>query len=271
MAEQLAAHGAELDLDAGNTRLKWRLRQPGHDSVGGALAHEQYRSAEALLAQLEVELPGQVPIAVVRVASVASGDFNVTLREWAQRVLTVEPLFARVTEEASGVEVGYDDWRALGVDRWLAVLAVAAEQSDCQCRIVVSCGSAITVDVLKGKHHQGGYIAPGLSLMMRSLNRDTAHVRAARQSAVSLAVGRSTAAAVNAGLVRMIKGLVSTVIADFVKEGEPVELWVTGGDRCVLIEALAEDLSLLRLPYRDAPELVLDGLQWARCFPLASE
>lgn len=237
---------AVLDLDVGNSRIKWRCGA----SVG------------ALPAPRLPALPR--PPARVRIATVR-GDRE-ALAAAVRRRYGVAPEFATVTPALGGVRCGYPEPSRLGVDRWLGV--VAAWRQVRAATAVVGAGTAATFDyVAEDGCHQGGYIAPGLALMRRALHRGTADagLRGAAGKALpafdacgagegptaSTALGRSTAAALAAGTATMLAGFAEAALARCAADDAAV--FVTGGDARLLASAWPR-------PVRHAPTLVLDGL-----------
>ncbi|NHN36872.1 type III pantothenate kinase [Pseudomaricurvus alcaniphilus] len=258
-----------LEIDVGNTRLKWRLRSGGQVLGRGALVRRQHASPAALLATLQAALLPLLRggrLQQVWVASVAAEEVSTALAAWAEQEFAVCAEFARVSASAGGVRVGYDDPARLGVDRWLAVLAAARRELDGV--VVVDCGSAITVDILQGNIHQGGYIVPGLQLMRAALFKDTARVKVAAWQPTDGAPGRNTEAAVNGGLPLMVTGFVREVLArqaaaGWWQPGYRAGVLLTGGDGTLLQRQLqvAGDVDIYNLELVE--DLVLDGLQWS--------
>ena len=101
---------------------------------------------------------------------------------------------------------GYDDPSQLGIDRWLQVLAVAksAEKNYC----VISCGTALTIDLAQGQKHLGGYILPNLYLQRDSLIQNTKGIKIPDAAFEELSPGRNTIDAVHHGI---LFGLLSTI------------------------------------------------------------
>lgn len=251
--------GVVLELDLGNTRLKWRVLTGVGVLAGGFFVRGNYSSLQDCLAGLAAELVRlERGVSAVRVTSVASAQANEALTCWGQSELGLSVAFARVSRERAGVVNGYSDWSRLGVDRWLAMLAGQQLAPEGFC--VVDCGSAITLDVVRAGAHLGGYIVPGLRLMNEALfgNTDGVKVVAERLSlSGELPLGRDTAEAVNLGLPLMVVGLVAEVVQRFKCEyGVEPRLLLTGGDAAVLLPSFA-GASL------HVPDLVLDGLALA--------
>lgn len=254
-----------LDLDLGNTRLKWRYSSCGKVIEEGAAA---WGSTD--------EIPVDAPrLDRIRVASVvASARLEALVRSCRER-WQVEVELARVIRERAGVRQGYRDESRLGVDRWLALLA-AHHTTDSDC-VVVSCGTAVTVDLLtRLGDHLGGYIVPGFEMMRSSLFAGTNAVKLEKlKPPNSLSPGRDTIPAVTHGLILMIKSLVEKAAADLNSAAADLNiaaagltnsagggptLVVTGGDGELLAPFLGAGASTNVL-YR--PNLVLDGLALA--------
>ena len=150
-----------LLLDAGNSRAKWRLRRARRDVEGCCAARE-----------LSAPAAWRVPCAPRRVvASVVRGDdARRVLRAACADLWGLEPEFAAVAGEAHGVVNGYRNPAELGVDRWLSLLAARR-----LCRgdaVIVDCGTAITVDLLRADgRHDGGAVLPGLRALSGALAR----------------------------------------------------------------------------------------------------
>ncbi|WP_439136338.1 type III pantothenate kinase [Pseudomaricurvus sp.] len=255
-----------LQLDVGNTRLKWRLLRASGEVLGrGFCVRADFEDDAALLASVAGAVQfaaADTLIEELQVSTVAEQALSFAIQGWGRQVWGVEAGFAVVTASAAGVSVGYDQPDALGVDRWLAVLA-ASRCSDGGV-IVVDCGSAVTVDVLSGKRHCGGYIVPGLRLMNASLFGDTARVKVVADWLDSGEPGTNTSAAVNAGLPLMVVGLIREVVNRQSRDGRPWRVLLTGGDAPLLLPLLGGDVVS-----QVEEDLVLDGLLLADIRPLA--
>lgn len=159
------------------------------------------------------------------------------------------PRFAVSSSTCAGVISAYEEApETLGVDRWLALIAVAGMGQDV---CVVDCGTAVTLDVLQADgQHLGGYILPGLSMMAEMLLKSTRRVRFdPAQSGFSLAPGRSTGEAVTHGALAAVVALIEK------EAGVP-------GRHIVLAGGDADRISaLLACPHHCEPDLLLKGLQ----------
>ena len=264
-----------MQLDVGNTRLKWRLldlpEATGKASVvlgrGFRVLSDYPDPGDALAALRSELLPllGDRRLASLRVATVAAPELSLAVDQWAQRHFGIRAEFAYVTAAAAGVTAGYDDPAILGVDRWLAVLA--ASRYGQEGFVVVDCGSAVTVDLLRAGQHQGGYIVPGLRLMSRALFGDTARVKVQPQwsgEPAAVAPGRTTAAAVGGGLPLMVVGLLLEVLRrQQADTGTTWKVLLCGGDARFLSTLLPAGVE-----FQVVDDLVLDGLLWAAVKPL---
>lgn len=233
-----------LEIDVGNTLLKWRL-------VNGA-AQAVQRVPVATLSEADFVSLADQPVTEVLVASVAGAQVRGLLDAVAMGYWGVVPRYAQTAAECSGVKNSYQDPSRMGVDRWLAM--VAAYQQTQAAVMVVSCGSAITVDYLDALGvHQGGYILPGIYMMRRALVQDTARVRFDEQlDNITAEPGKSTAEAVEHGTYFVVRALAAQLAKDAHVRG--AQLIFTGGDGALMHGYAGCGV------YRST--LVMDGLQW---------
>ena len=241
-----------LELDIGNTRVKWRyVDNLGAIIASGALS-QMREDGRAENWWEKIEQLAHRPTRV-RVGSVAGKESNQYIRDACQKSFQCEAAFAVSSHWCAGVQNGYHTPEKLGVDRWLAVLAAFNRFHTAVC--IIDAGSAITVDYVDGAgQHHGGVIAPGLSMMAASLLRGTAGVRFdAMQAQAVLALGKNTQEAVYGGVMMAAVGLIQQAL-NAVPASQFVVL--TGGDAEVLKPHLAVNTVL-------ATDLVLEGLQFA--------
>ena len=100
-----------LQLDVGNSALKWRLRSDGQTLERGRLA-----AGEGLPSV------SSAPTAVW-VASVADAQSEQQLAQMIGDCWGIAPWFARSSGSACGVINSYQAPERMGVDRWLAMIA----------------------------------------------------------------------------------------------------------------------------------------------------
>lgn len=237
-----------LWLDIGNTRLKYWITQ--HDQVVEHAAELHLQSPADLLLGLIQHFQG-LNIQQVGVSSVLDQENNQRIQMILKR-LAVPVIFAKVHTEYAGLKCGYDDPTQLGIDRWLQVLAVANNASQNYC--VISCGTALTIDLADGLQHLGGYILPNLYLQRDSLIQNTKGIKIPDAAFEELSPGRNTIDAVHHGI---LLGLLSTI--ERVMQHSPRQLVLTGGDA----ELFAQHLQHYH-PIIEA-DLLLKGLQHYIC------
>ena len=208
-----------LWLDIGNTRLKYWITE--HHQIVEHAAELHLQSPADLLLGLIQHFQG-LSIEQVGVSSVLDQENNQRIQSILQR-LAVPVIFAQVHTEYAGLHCGYDDPKQLGIDRWLQVLAVANSSSQNYC--VISCGTALTIDLADGLQHLGGYILPNLYLQRDSLIQNTKGIKIPDAAFEELSPGRNTIDAVHHGI---LLGLLSSI--ERVMQQSPRQLVLTGGD-----------------------------------------
>lgn len=230
-----------LDIDAGNSFVKWRVVDDSEVIAAGSEATEQVSKQGLDLTRIE-------GLNQARISSVANRALAERLREQVQRQFNVEMQIARVSSTVSDVSCGYTEPETLGIDRWLAV--VAAYQRYLGPVLVVDAGSAITIDLIGPQGvHLGGYISPGLRLMREALWQGTAKVQVDRVESLNMLVpGTCTQDAVNRGCLLAVVATIEKLASQY-----PASIVITGGDATVVAEALS-------LTSDHVPDLVLDGL-----------
>lgn len=232
-----------LLIDAGNTRMKWRLEQAGIVIEEGWSALD----SEDPLARVGDYLGS---VSRVAVSTVVREDVRLKLLSYLEQKVSAPVRFYWAEAERFGLQNSYADPRAMGADRWHSMYG-AWRMYGCGCA-VIDAGSAITVDYVSHKGvHLGGYILPGQSMMLKSLKTDAARINF-EADAVSVALpGKNTAECVNQGLSWLSLALIEQIRSDSADLGL-AEVLVTGGDALRLI-ALGMDAS-------HYPSLVLHGL-----------
>jgi len=145
-----------LLIDSGNSAIKCRLIESSEpvDRVFSSRPDSDQKDFCTYLKAL--------PRCDVYLASVAGADIRQRIIALIQQQpgLKLTQLFTLA--ELGGFKNGYHDYRQLGVDRWLTLLAAdALSEHDA---VIVDAGSAITIDLLsKQKGHLGGAILRGFN------------------------------------------------------------------------------------------------------------
>jgi len=241
-----------LQLDLGNSRLKWRLI----DGDGGPAA-ASVLARGACTPDDEAWLARPAPVAAVQVASVASHATEAALAGRVRDRLGVEPWFARSALQCGDLVNSYAEPGRMGVDRWLAMIAARAGCRERLC--VVDAGSALTIDLVAADgRHEGGYIIPGTALMARALLSDTERVRFEAGAADSLAPGCSTADCVHRGIALAQAGALQLALAEAAASGEAPAVIASGGGGEALLALVPR---IAAAEYRQ--DLVFEGLALA--------
>ncbi|MDE1464711.1 type III pantothenate kinase [Spartinivicinus poritis] len=236
-----------LEVDVGNTRIKWRYAESSCYVAKGVL---DLNEASGLAKKLRIQ--GIMPQQVF-VANVAGEEVGLQLKQSCQSGWEVEPYFVKTQKNAYGIEVAYADVTKLGVDRWLAMLGCHHLYPNCS-KVVVSLGSAITIDVIDmNGMHEGGYIVPGFRLMRESLRVNTAQVQVDSTNLRRVDLGKNTAEAVEHGMLKMVIAFIESVVAPLKLQNSEAIVVIAGGDAAAIASSLTVD-------YLHEPELVLDGL-----------
>jgi type III pantothenate kinase len=205
-AEQLAHH--------------WRIQ-----TVPERTTDEHGALLNTLLAAAGIE-PGFKPEGVI-IACVVP-PLNQSMEQLAERYFGCTPLMVGPGIK-TGMPILYENPKEVGADR--IVNAVAAYERYGGACIVVDFGTATTFDYVTGRgEYAGGAIAPGLGVSM-----DALIARAAKLYRVELvrpreAVGRTTIASIQSGLVFGYTALVDGLVHRIRKErGERARVIATGG------------------------------------------
>ncbi|MHA7927485.1 MAG: type III pantothenate kinase [Marinobacter sp.] len=234
----------KLFIDAGNTRLKWCLDDQGRTLASGTGSLEEENPVSSV-----GELIRQVRS--VAISTVASEERRAHLMGSLAKLCPAPVQFYWSEQARNGLVNAYQHVSRMGADRWHAMYGAWLDHK--QGFVVVDAGSAVTVDYVDSRgRHLGGYILPGLQMMLRSLRTDAARIWFDPDQGLATDPGRSTGECVNHGLAWLSGAMVERVIADVCKHSLS-DVLVTGGD--------ANRLIGLGLSGVHRPDLVLSGLR----------
>jgi type III pantothenate kinase len=238
--------------DLGNSRLKWArvvesgrlvetIAMPLNKPEAWASAWEEWRRIDPGASQWAISTVNPPVANQLRAFLGANGVDRVTWYESAVQV--------PVRHELESAETA-------GADRALAVAAAVALMPKGQPGLVVSCGTALTIERITAEGTwQGGIIAPGLGVAARALHLLTAQLPMIELHQAPPVWGRSTRPALEAGvfwgMVGAIRELLTRQADDM--SGIPSVFW-TGGDAELLARPVAGSDA------RIEPDLVLLGL-----------
>ncbi|MRI32998.1 hypothetical protein EOPP23_08385 [Endozoicomonas sp. OPT23] len=235
-----------LQLDAGNTCLKWRLVSGSQTIDSGRIDNKKNWQDE--LSAIVTTAGG---ISAAAISMVSGADRLERLQQILRDIAGIEPIVARTQKQCAGVTVIYKKVEMLGVDRWLAMLAAHNSHPD-NIKVVVDCGTAMTIDVVDSEGlHLGGYIVPGLRLMKESLAINTAELETVEHPAHATELGDITMDCINHGVLAMSVAMVDEVCARY----RNAVLYITGGDAPQLLDHLKSQHQRVYVP-----DLVMDGL-----------
>jgi type III pantothenate kinase len=238
-----------LLIDAGNSRIKWGLWHANAWQGRGAVPVSEPEALRTVLADTAPSWVG--------VSCVAGDEIRTRLTALFDEA-GVEVFWLKSAATGHGIINRYDRPETLGTDRYAALIACGRSgQAPC---VVVSAGTAVTVDALTGDgEFLGGMILPGASLMRHALGTGTAEVTAL--SGIRQPFPRSTGSAVETGIWTAIPAAVAAMHARLTgQSSQPVTALITGGDAKIL----AGSLSAFALPgiVKINEYLVLEGLLW---------
>ena len=162
------------------------------------------------------------------VAQVGHANALASIKQHAARY-NINIRQATVTPKLGKVNCGYAQYQNLGVDRWLAVIAGHYLYPNQYC-VVVDSGTATKVDVVNQVgQHLGGWILPGLDMMIASLLANTEKVFSDNTSLFEQGLGRNTPNAVKNGALVSTLGAVYTAIAQLECEATDIQVIFAGG------------------------------------------
>jgi len=241
-----------LLIDIGNTFLKWGF----FESDGERLASDsRIESGHALLDEVtgltasfaKFDVPSQIVISNVA---------GTRLRGLIGRLLEVWPDAPTAhwivpQAEQCGVVNRYRNPAQLGSDRWAALIGARKLLGEKPSLIVV-CGTTTTVDFLSAQgEFRGGFILPGIGLMLRSLHEGTAALPDAEGEFSEFP--QQTVDAIFSGCQHAQAGAVERIFNRLAHDIPELACLVSGGAG----PALAPRLTI---PFRLYDNLVLEGL-----------
>jgi pantothenate kinase, type III len=169
-----------------------------------------------------------------------------------RRYFSVTPLVVDLGVR-TGVRIMYDSPRDVGADR--VIDAVAAIKLYGPPLIVVDFGTATVFDAIsKDGDYLGGAIAPGIGIAMEALFERTAKLPRIELERPKTAIGKTTVAAMQSGIIFGYVGLIEGIVARMKEELEgDVKVIATGGlapliaRETPVIQAVNLDLTLIGL------------------------
>ena len=232
--EQLHANSHHyLLLDSGNSRLKWAWVENG---VILRTGQAPYRDLSRLTQEWAEY--GQAHTRIVG-SSVCSAAKRETVAYRLQRPIE----WLTSMPHALGMINHYRNPEEHGADRWFN--ALGSRKFSHNASVVVSCGTAVTIDAITAdNHYLGGSIMPGFHLMHESLLQKTANLH--RPEGQRYPFPTTTANAIATGMMDAVCGSILLMHARLKERNhnQPTDLIITGGGARKIAEALPEAFSL---------------------------
>ncbi len=260
-----------LLFDVGNTRLKWAAvestqqpsdRQKKLWAYSGSISSKSLASPEhraELADYIAKTLPKPDAIGLTCVAG----------KDAIQNLQSLFPQWSDITWKQlagnspfAGLRSLYQDPSQLGSDRWAAVIGARALSNTNT--LIINAGTATTIDLLGANGvHYGGWILPGLELMQKSLEGNTAQLPLAVRDESSNGFGLSTNNAIISGCDAAQLGAIQYAIQLAKEINHPVEkVWIDGGNAKILATEMSKAKSQSPLAIEAIEGLVLRGV-WA--------
>jgi type III pantothenate kinase len=245
----------DVVVDIGNSRIKWGLCRTGYDD------------------EVFASLPGDAP-----------GEWELQLQKWDLRsritwaVAGVQPHWQEqfthwaeargdrvqaITNEHISIPIEVDEPEKVGIDRLLNAMAANWLKPATMQAVVVSVGTAVTVDLVREfGSFAGGAIFPGPRLMAESLHQFTAKLPRVQMGEVEYfePPGRNTHSAIQTGISCAILGGASLLIEKMILDRKQ-HTWVimTGGALGEMAEFPIAQVARVMV----CPSLTLVGLRIA--------
>jgi type III pantothenate kinase len=225
-----------LAVDVGNTQTHlgafegerlaehWRFQ-----TRAGATGDELAERIGGLLALSGIGLADLHAVCVSSVVPPLGTQYEqLTKRYLGAECLTVGP------GVKTGMPIRIDNPLEVGADR--LVNAVAAYERFGSACVVVDFGTGINFDaVSEAGEYLGGAIAPGLEISLTALVERAARIPRIDLAEPETAIGRSSRAAIQSGVVFGFAGLVDAVVRRIEEEMGEVRLLATGGVAAAIV------------------------------------
>ena len=223
-----------LLLDGGNSQLKWAWV---HGGEIGEIGRAPYRDLGKLGEEWRARSDGISRI----IGSAVCGEAKKALVA-AQLPQPIEWLASM--PQGLGIRNHYRNPAEHGADRWFN--ALGARRFSSHACVVVSCGTAVTIDALtEDNHYLGGTIMPGFHLMKEAMAQKTANLN--RPIGRVYPFPTTTANALASGMMDAVCGSILLMHARLQEKagaGRPVDVVLTGGGAAKVAQALPSAFTL---------------------------
>ena len=243
-----------LLADAGNSRLKWSTYYKGKRSTQLAQNYSQYTPDIVLINLLQHNIANSIHIiSELLLVSVLGKVFAQKIQSYCQ-LNNIQLDIIHSHSEAYGVKNSYLQPQRLGADRFVSLIAAHHLRSQSHC-IVVSCGTAVTIDALTVQgQHLGGLILPGLQQFADKLIKNTVLLSRKNTEKITLFANNTADGLASGsvfGLVEAINGISSRMEGELLKMTHlrgnqptmyPIKIILCGGDAAILHPYLADSV-----------------------------
>jgi type III pantothenate kinase len=215
-----------LAVDAGNTQTVFGVFENGRLGDTRRVATEADRTGD----ELGVLLSGLIDLDQVDGICLSSTvpSLIAAYQDFAERWVSA-PILVAGPGVKTGIPIRYDDPREVGPDR-IANAVAARERYGAPC-IVVDFGTSTNFDVVSSAgEYEGGVLAPGIEISMDALSARAARLFRVDFTAPATVIGKTTAAALQSGLVYGFTGQVDEIVSRIRGElGVEAQAVATGG------------------------------------------
>jgi type III pantothenate kinase len=205
-----------LCIDVGNTHIHYGLVEGINVTDIGDFrtrAVETPSAAEELKIALRSLLPQSQGIAYCSVVPALNPILKAALKESSL------PLYQLTSDDCPGLPIVYPNPNEIGQDRLANALAAQAHHG--LPAVVIDMGTAVSFDIVSSQGYEGGIIAPGIGLMTRYLQEQTAllpQLEEAELIAPKSPIGKSTLEAMRLGVAIGFSGMVDALLERVITE-----------------------------------------------------
>ena len=237
-----------LLLDIGNTSIAWAVHKTNKILQTGSFFYDAGKIEKSILNQLS----SFADATSVLVSSVLSQEKTIEITDLFQLKWNCMVWQAKTTSEFSGLKNSYKNPEQMGVDRWLNMIAARAEFNNHL--ILIDCGTAMTIDIVKvNGQHAGGFILPGLMMIQDTLISNTNRIKVDSNTTGIIEPANNTQDAISNGAMISLVASIENVFNRFIDNNEKTDCVITGGDASQVMRNLS-------INYVHRPMLIFDGL-----------
>ena len=172
-------HHELLLIDLGNSRAKWCIAELSLDydfnTLQGALPHSESLFSSLSTLHLQDALRIKKTISHILICNVAHGSIESIWRQWLMQQLPHVPISIFSSDMPFlPIQNHYQAPDDLGSDRWASIIG-ASHYAPTGNYLVVNSGTATTIDFVdQNLFFSGGWILPGINMMLQALGSKTA-------------------------------------------------------------------------------------------------